>query len=234
MNISEGRSDLFAAISGAQAEFSTVVKNATNPHFKSKFAPLDTIIEMIRPILPKHGLAVMQFTDIAEAGIVVETIITHSSGQYISGALAMPVVKQDPQGYGSALTYGRRYALAAALGIVSDEDVDGNGTERPKGGGDPQPQPQKQQTRPGHQAQHPQPAAVNLDQSRPAHDKIMAWIEAVAGKVDTGQKLADWFLNDENQTLVSEKTKLNATDLSAINRHFEATRAMLDQKRGQQ
>ena len=143
MNISEGRSDLFAAISGAQAEFSTVVKNATNPHFKSKFAPLDTIIEMIRPILPKHGLAVMQFTDIAEAGIVVETVITHSSGQYISGALAMPVVKQDPQGYGSALTYGRRYALAAALGIVSDEDVDGNGTEKTKGGETQPPQQAK-------------------------------------------------------------------------------------------
>lgn len=132
MNISEGKGDLFAAISNAQAEFSTVAKNATNPHFKSKFAPLDTIIEMIRPILPKHGLAVMQFTDIAEAGIVVETVITHSSGQYISGALAMPVVKQDPQGYGSALTYGRRYALAAALGIVSDEDVEGNATDKQK------------------------------------------------------------------------------------------------------
>lgn len=233
MNISEGRSDLFAAISGAQAEFSTVVKNATNPHFKSKFAPLDTIIEMIRPILPKHGLAVMQFTDIAEAGIVVETVITHSSGQYISGALAMPVVKQDPQGYGSALTYGRRYALAAALGIVSDEDVDGNGTEKTKGGEQP-PQPQKQQTRPGHQAQQPQPAAVNLDQSRAACDKIMTWIEAVAGKVDSSKKLSDWFLNDDNAPLVSEKTKLNSTDLSAINRHFEATRKMLDQKGAQQ
>lgn len=132
MIISEGKGDLFAAISNAQAEFTTVAKNATNPHFKSKFAPLDTIIEMIRPILPKHGLAVMQFTDIADAGIVVETVITHSSGQYISGALAMPVVKQDPQGYGSALTYGRRYALAAALGIVSDEDVDVNATDKQK------------------------------------------------------------------------------------------------------
>lgn len=132
MNISEGKGDLFAAISNAQAEFSTVAKNATNPHFKSKFAPLDTIIEMIRPILPKHGLAVMQFTDIADAGIVVETVITHSSGQYISGALAMPAVKQDPQGYGSALTYGRRYALAAALGIVSDEDVDENAPDKQK------------------------------------------------------------------------------------------------------
>jgi len=132
MNISENKKELFAAISLAQAEFTTVHKNATNPHFKSKFAPLDTIIEMIRPIMAKHGLSVMQFTDIADSGIIVETVIAHSSGQHVSGLLAMPVVKQDPQGYGSALTYGRRYGLAAALGIVSDEDVDGNGPQKPE------------------------------------------------------------------------------------------------------
>lgn len=126
MNATENRSELFKAISDAQGEFKTVEKNAVNPHFKSKFAPLDSIIEMVRPILPKHGLSAMQFTDIQDNGIVVETIIAHSSGQYISGKLFMPAVKQDPQGYGSALTYGRRYGLAAALGIVSDEDVDGN------------------------------------------------------------------------------------------------------------
>lgn len=234
MNISEGKGDLFAAISNAQAEFSTVAKNATNPHFKSKFAPLDTIIEMIRPILPKHGLAVMQFTDIADAGIVVETVITHSSGQYISGALAMPVVKQDPQGYGSALTYGRRYALAAALGIVSDEDVDGNGSaEKPKGG-EQQPQPQKQQPRNGKQAPPTPPTAGQVDPSSAAYDTIMNWIEKVAGSVDSGKKLSDWFLNDANEKLVAQKTMLNAKDLSAINRHFEATRAMLDQKGAQQ
>lgn len=130
MNASEEKKDLFMAISKAQGEFTTVCKNAVNPHFKSKFAPLDTIIEMIRPILAKYELSVMQFTDIAESGIIVETVIAHSSGQHISGLLAMPAVKQDPQGYGSALTYGRRYGLAAALGIVSDEDTDGNGSQK--------------------------------------------------------------------------------------------------------
>jgi hypothetical protein len=135
MNVTENRDLLFKAIAAAQGEFTTVDKSASNPHFKSKFAPLDSIIEMIRPILPKHGLSVVQFTDIPESGngVIIETIITHDSGQYISGRLFMPTVKQDPQGYGSSITYGRRYALGAALGIVSDEDVDGNqaeGTER--------------------------------------------------------------------------------------------------------
>lgn len=114
---------------------------------------------------------------------------------------------------------------------VDDDDNQDGGGQQPQ---QPKPQPQKQQPQNGQQAQVPPPPSGSVDTSRPAHDKIMGWIEAVAGKVDTGQKLADWFLNDDNQTLVAEKTKLNATDLSAINRHFEATRAMLDQKGAQQ
>lgn len=116
------------------------------------------------------------------------------------------------------------------LHVDDDDNQDGCGQQPQQ----PKPQPQKQQPQNGQQAKVPPPPSGSVDTSRPAHDKIMGWIEAVAGKVDTGQKLADWFLNDDNQTLVSEKTKLNATDLSAINRHFEATRAMLDQKGAQQ
>ena len=134
MEVTEYRKELFKAISAAQGEFSTVDKGKDNPFFKSKYAPLDSIIEMIRPILPKHGLSVVQFTDIPESGngIIIETVITHESGQYISGKLLMPLTKIDPQGAGSAITYGRRYALAAALGIVSDEDIDGNHNDKQK------------------------------------------------------------------------------------------------------
>ncbi len=148
MFVTEGRKELFKAISAAQGEFTTVEKGKDNPFFKSKYAPLDSIIEMVRPILAKHGLSVIQFTDIPEAGngVIVETVITHSSGEYISGRLLMPVTKVDPQGAGSALTYGRRYGLAAALGIVSDEDVDGNQPEQGK--------PQKQQQAAKPAAQH--------------------------------------------------------------------------------
>ena len=127
MNKSETTVTIFKAISAAQGDFKTVEKTSLNTHFKSKFAPLDSIIEMLRPILPKHGLSFIQFTDTDDTGIIVETVIAHESGEWVSGRLKMPATKQDPQGYGSALTYGRRYGLAAALGIVSDEDVDGNG-----------------------------------------------------------------------------------------------------------
>ncbi len=129
-----------------------------------------------------------------------------------------------------ALSVGCK-ALGFGADIYWEKDRGKNNQPPPE---QQQPQPQKQQPQNGQQAQVPPPPSGSVDTSRPAHDKIMGWIEAVAGKVDTGQKLADWFLNDDNQTLVSEKTKLNATDLSAINRHFEATRAMLDQKGVQQ
>jgi hypothetical protein len=133
MFVTEDRKELFTAISDAQGEFTTVEKNATNPHFRSKFAPLDSLVEMTRPILKKYGLSVMQLCDIPESGtgIIIETVIGHDSGQYICSKLFMPAMKADPQGYGASITYCRRYALAAALGLVSDEDVDGN-----QGGGD--------------------------------------------------------------------------------------------------
>lgn len=128
MIITDERKELFKALSIAQGRFTTVAKDKDNPFFKSLYAPLDSIIEMIRPILAENGLTAMQFTDLPDTGegVLIETIITHESGQYISGKLYMPAAKLDPQGFGSAITYGRRYALAAALGIVSDEDTDAN------------------------------------------------------------------------------------------------------------
>ena len=176
MNVTEGSDLLFKAIAAAQGEFTTVEKNAKNPHFNSKFAPLDSIIEMIRPILPKHGLSVIQFTDIPESGngVIIETIITHESGQYISGRLQMPTVKQDPQGYGSSITYGRRYALGAALGIVSDEDVDGN-----------QPEGAERQTRTQQKQQQPAKSAAQGQSSDPKdaeyHQRIKDALRAIYG-----------------------------------------------------
>ncbi len=213
MNISENSAELFKAISAAQGEFRTVEKNATNPHFKSKFAPLDSIIEMIRPIMPKHGLAALQFTDIQESGIVVETIITHESGQFISGKLFMPAVKQDPQGYGSALTYGRRSALGAALGIVSDEDVDGNG------GGNGADDKKKQPVVP------PQ----TPPQKQSTLDLIEKRIDSFATK--TAQELTAWYLDDENLKLIEAKSSLSAEELSKANKYFAQMKDTLEKRK---
>lgn len=114
---------------------------------------------------------------------------------------------------------------------VDDDDNHDGGGQQPQ----PQkPQPQKKQPLNGQQSKPTPTSAGQTDPSSAAYDIIMNWIEKVAGSVDSGKRLSDWFLNDANEKLVAQKSTLNAKDLSAINRHFEATRAMLDQKGAQQ
>lgn len=236
MNKSETTVTIFKAISAAQGDFKTVEKTSLNPHFKSKFAPLDSIIEMLRPILPKHGLSFIQFTDTDDIGIIVETVIAHESGEWISGRLKMPATKQDPQGYGSALTYGRRYGLAAALGIVSDEDVDGDGNGESEKKAQPQ-QPQNQQSR-THQQPQKQPQSVGLTPSQQAYAKLQEWIDQASAnkkKFPDQESFKSWFLDDNNTVLITQKQLLDASDTSAINRHFEHTMALLPKRvNGQQ
>ena len=111
----------------AQRAMKPVAKSATNPHFKSKYAPLDAIMETDKEALNDNAIAVLQFTDREDAaGFDVVTQLLHESGQCITGHVRMPMEKSTPQGMGSAYTYGRRYGLAALLGIVADEDDDGN------------------------------------------------------------------------------------------------------------
>ena len=105
----------------------SVTKDATNPHFKSKFTSLDNIIATIRAPLSKCGLAFAQFPD----GDGLTTILTHTSGEWIKSTANLKLVKQDPQGQGSAYTYARRYALAAILGLATDDDDDGNEASKP-------------------------------------------------------------------------------------------------------
>jgi hypothetical protein len=114
--------DLVAAI----GELSNVAKTASNPYFKSKYAPLDAIVDATRPILAKHGLAIQQQPLFSDGAAGVETIIIHKSGFETSSILLLPLKDQSPQGVGSAITYARRYALAAVLGLATEEDDDGN------------------------------------------------------------------------------------------------------------
>lgn len=128
---------LFAALSAAQGEMPTIPKDATNPHFRSKFAPLDTIVEAVAPILSAHGLAWSSFPSYDDAGnpTLRYTLAHGASGEREDGVMLLLLGKTDPQGQGSAITYARRYAISAVLNIVADEDVDGEGiapTSKPK------------------------------------------------------------------------------------------------------
>lgn len=127
MNRSESINELATALAKAQGELRNPAFDSTNPHFKSKFASLAGVRDAITPVLVKHGLSVSQLpTNDHEGRPCVETMLMHSSGQWISSTLAVPVAKADAHGAGSAITYARRYSLMAIVNVVGDEDDDGN------------------------------------------------------------------------------------------------------------
>jgi len=114
------------ALVAAIGELSNVPKTASNPYFKSKYAPLDAIVEATRPVLAKHGLAIQQQPLFMDGTAGVETTILHKSGHSTTTTLLLPLKDQSPQGVGSAITYARRYALASVLGLATEDDDDGN------------------------------------------------------------------------------------------------------------
>ncbi|HEX7896007.1 MAG TPA: ERF family protein [Terriglobales bacterium] len=114
------------ALSRLQAEVRAAAKDSMNLHFKSQYADLAAVWEACRAPLVRHGLSVVQTTDFDKDDVWLVTTLWHCSGQSISGRYPLRPVKNDPQGYGSALTYARRYTLAAMVGVVADEDDDGN------------------------------------------------------------------------------------------------------------
>ena len=125
--------ELASALAQAQAEFSAVPKGSTNPFFKSKYAGLPEVVSHTAPILAKHGLAISQFIDGEYLGSdALVTYLIHKSGQFISHVMPLHLPKNDPQGQGSAVTYARRYAYMSALGVVADEDDDGNKASQSK------------------------------------------------------------------------------------------------------
>ena len=109
-----------AALVKAQRQFSPALKSATNPHFKTKYADLSACVEAVIDALGSNGIFLSQPCHESDTGVIVETIFLHESGESFSaGKLHVPASKQDPQGYGSALTYARRYSLMAACGIAA-------------------------------------------------------------------------------------------------------------------
>ena len=129
MQHSESLAKLGPAIVKAQAEMQGAKKGANNPFFKSRYADLGAVMEATKEPLHNQGLSIMQFP-IANAGMCgVSTILMHSSGEWISEDCLLACTKQDPQAYGSAITYARRYGWQAVCGIPSEDD-DGNSASR--------------------------------------------------------------------------------------------------------
>jgi len=123
---SEQTNELFEALSKAQAEMTGAKKGSENPFFKSKYADLHAVLEAVREPLAKHDLCVTQTIQTTDNGsAVIETTLGHKSGQWMAGLCPVINTKGDAQGMGSAITYARRYSLAAICGIAQMDD-DGN------------------------------------------------------------------------------------------------------------
>lgn len=128
MEKSESIKELANALCKFQAEVEKIKKGATNPFFKSKYATLADILDVIRQPLANNGLSFVQFPKGVHG---LETMLMHTSGEYLAESYEMRPTKDDPQGAGSVITYQRRYALGAVLGLNIDEDDDGNKASTP-------------------------------------------------------------------------------------------------------
>lgn len=155
------------AMAALQKEIGAAAKSSTNPHFKSKYADLSEVWETWREVGPKHGFSLMQSTKtLANGTPALVTILLHESGDSIQGEYPLIPTKQDPQGYGSAMTYARRYCLAAMVGIVQDDD-DGNAASA-------KPAPKVDKSAPG------QKNDANLT----ADQKLAKWIESARAQIE--------------------------------------------------
>jgi hypothetical protein len=124
--------NIASALVKAQKAFGPALKTSTNPHFKSRYADLAACVEAVIDALNDNGIALIQQNHPNPDGVVVETVFIHESGEMLNcGQIFVPASKHDPQGYGSALTYARRYSLMAACGIAPEDD-DGNAASKPK------------------------------------------------------------------------------------------------------
>ena len=132
---SDSLKELATALAKAQGEIKGALKDSANPFFKSKYADLSSVVDAIKVAFSKHGLSYIQMMEPSDKDEVrVSTMILHSSGEYINcGILALPVSKVDAQGYGSALTYARRYSLSSAVGVAPEDDDGNAAVAAPKG-----------------------------------------------------------------------------------------------------
>lgn len=138
MKQSESIANLATALVAVQGHVSPVIKDRQNPHFKNNYATLDAIMENVRLLLAGHGLSVIQGgagpvsnNDGNIVGVSVETVLVHTSGEWVTSTFVLPIEKPSAQAVGSAITYGRRYGISALLALSTEEDDDGQIASQP-------------------------------------------------------------------------------------------------------
>lgn len=174
--MSDSVAALAAALAKAQGVMSHASKDAQNPHFRSRYADLAAVWSAVREPLSANGLSVVQTVAQGDGTVGVRSLLLHASGEWICSVLEMPVAQKTPQGYGSALTYARRYALAALVGIAQDDD-DAEAATRPSAPVLPPVQKRTPIPREQPPAPPPQPAAATPDED-PVERALIAISEA--------------------------------------------------------
>ena len=198
---------LATSLALAQGELGDATKSSTNPAFKSKYADLAEVLQTVRPTLAKHGLSFVQGTgyDPGTKHATVTTRLMHKSGEFIEDQLTVKVGKDDAQGLGSAITYGRRYALAAMIGIAQDDD-DGNGAAAKA------PKPSKAESSP--KAAEESPSALPVNEER---------VTALGLRFDAAEKAEDLM------ALTKDYAKLTAAEQAEILPKAKAARTRVEQ-----
>lgn len=130
---SEQVNEIGAALAKAQLGIVGATKDSTNPHFKSSYADLESVWAACHTQLNANGIAIVQVTDIASGQLMLTTMLIHASGQWLSSEYPITPVQNTPQGFGSALTYARRYCLMSMAGVAGRDDDDGNAASTPGG-----------------------------------------------------------------------------------------------------
>jgi hypothetical protein len=125
MSQSEFIHELASALSKAQGEMQAAIKDKVNPFYTSSYADLGSVWDAARPVLGKNGLCIMQTTEMVDKQIIMVTTLAHTSGQWVKSYLPLLLKKDDSQGIGAAMTYLRRYSLSALVGVVCEDDDDG-------------------------------------------------------------------------------------------------------------
>ena len=203
---------LATALVKAQKEFEPARKDATNPHFRSKYANLSACVDAVKDALNDNGISLIQALHESDNGVIVETIFLHESGeQFSAGKLHFPASKQDAQGYMSALTYARRGALLSACGIAPEDD-DGNAAVKAM--------PSAKVDKPIVKPKVEEKPALVIDEAMP----ILEFAEGAFASAENMSELKQWFSQLYTYTKSEPENQVIITNL------YNARKAELEKK----
>jgi len=214
MNTEKTTPELCEALAKAQAEIENATKSSANPFFKSKYADLAEVLNTVRPVFAKHGLAIIQGTSFDGNLVHVETVVTHSSNGMISSVASCVPAKHDAQGVGASTTYLRRYSLAGMTGVAQEDD-DGNSASKAP----PKKSMINSPTMGAFDSLHPARQSIVVDvaeavKERFAADDIVGAYEEYNGLTDVEEKTGLWSLLDSK---VRSAIKKHGESLKATN-----------------